>query len=249
MKAHILATMGLGLALLATACDGGNELALRGVAVSFATQSPTAAGTAPSFSRTAALDDTVTSGADTLIISRVEIVLREIELEREDIDDCDAEPEPAGCEDVEAGPVLVDLPLTAGARQEFSIQIPTGIYTEIEFDIHKVDTDDAAQFPNFPLEQSIRVVGAFNGVAFEFTSDLNVEQELDLVPNLVVQEGGAGTNITIFVDLDAWFRRADGTLVDPATANKGAANENLVRDNIIASMEAFEDADGDGDDD
>jgi hypothetical protein len=43
-----------------------------------------------------------------------------------------------------------------------------------------------------------------------------------------------------------WFRDAGGSLVDPSTANKGAANENLVKDNIRDSIDAFEDADRDG---
>jgi hypothetical protein len=37
--------------------------------------------------------------------------------------------------------------------------------------------------------------------------------------------------------------------VDPATANKGGLNENLVRDNIRVSIDAFRDNDRDGHDD
>jgi hypothetical protein len=37
--------------------------------------------------------------------------------------------------------------------------------------------------------------------------------------------------------------------VDPASANEGGANENLVRDNIRASIDAFRDDDHDGHDD
>ena len=35
-------------------------------------------------------------------------------------------------------------------------------------------------------------------------------------------------------------------LVDPATANKGGANEGIVKENIKQSVEAFEDDDSDG---
>jgi len=38
-------------------------------------------------------------------------------------------------------------------------------------------------------------------------------------------------------------------LIDPATANKGGANENLVKENIKRSMKAFEDKDRDGNED
>jgi hypothetical protein len=49
--------------------------------------------------------------------------------------------------------------------------------------------------------------------------------------------------------VDSWFRRGDGSLVDPATANKGGANEDLVEENIERSIEGFEDDDRDGRDD
>ncbi|UCD22964.1 MAG: hypothetical protein JSW51_07780, partial [Gemmatimonadota bacterium] len=93
---------------------------------------------------------------------------------------------------------------------------------------------------------SIRIMGSYNGDSFLYESDLGVEQELDLIPALVVQEGAGSTNITVFVDLDAWFRDATGRLIDPDTANEGGANESLVEDNIKESMEAFEDDDRNG---
>jgi hypothetical protein len=37
--------------------------------------------------------------------------------------------------------------------------------------------------------------------------------------------------------------------VDPATGNKGGANESLVKENIKQSIEAFEDENHDGHDD
>jgi hypothetical protein len=240
-------------ALLGAACGGGTDLEREsGVAVSFATQSPTASGAAPAYAVTAALlGDTITSGSDTLIITSVEIVMREIELERLEAPSCDVEPKPEGCEDVELGPVLVDLPLSPGAQQRFTVQVPPGTYTEIEFEIHKVSSDDPddavfiQENPDF-VDKSIRVQGTFNGQSFTYETDLNVEQELEFTPALVLQESGS-TNVTILVDLAAWFRSDSGGLIDPATANKGGPNENVVRDNIIASMEAFEDRDGDGD--
>ena len=54
------------------------------------------------------------------------------------------------------------------------------------------------------------------------------------------------TNSTIVLDLATWFVDAQGNLIDPNSANKGGDNENLVKDNIKASIEAFEDSDKDG---
>jgi hypothetical protein len=135
-------------------------------------------------------------------------------------------------------------------QTEFELDIPPGTYTEIEFNIHKVEDEPSdivflQQHPEFD-GLSIRVMGSFNGNAFLFESDLGVEQELDLVPALVVEEGSGSTNITVFVDIDAWFRDQSGGLIDPDTANEGGPNKSLVEDNIEESMEAFEDDDRSG---
>lgn len=243
----------VGAIVAALACSDGSG-PTQPLTLSFASQRPAgapSAGASPSFSVMAS--DPITDGTNTLIITKAEIVLREIELERQEVADCDVEPEPAGCEDLEVGPVLIDLPLGPGAQQLVAIEVEPGTYTEVEFEIHKVSNDDPedAAFrlahPDF-VEQSIRVEGTFNGQPFTFESDLNVEQELDLVPPLVIVDQTTSTNLTIMVGLGDWFRALDGTLVNPATGNKGGANEGLVKENIKQSIEAFEDEDQDGDD-
>lgn len=75
---------------------------------------------------------------------------------------------------------------------------------------------------------------------------MNVDQELALSPAVVVDGTGGTINITIFSAVAVWFRDATGALINPATANKGEENENLVKDNIKDSFEAFEDDDRDG---
>ncbi len=233
------------------ACTDSTSVQLRGnVAVSFATRatppalsSPATRGAAPRVR-----DDTLTSGSDTLIITSAQIVLREIELKPVESASCDSEPQ--DCNDIEFGPVLVDLPLAPGVTRQFQVLVPSGTFDEIEFDIHKVSDDDPAdavfrqQHPEF-IDLSIRVQGTFRGQVFLYESDLNVEQELDLNPPLVVDQT-TSTNVTIRVNLGEWFRTSGGALIDPATANKGGANENLVNENIKRAIEAFEDDDEDG---
>jgi hypothetical protein len=149
------------------------------------------------------------------------------------------------------GPELVDLPLTPGATQQFNVDIPPGMYSRIDFEVHKIESGDPldnafiALHPEFD-GLSIRVLGTFNGQAYVYETDLNVEQELDLVPALTVSEG-VDVNVTIRVDISTWFRTSGGTLIDPATANKGGPNESEVKENIKKSLKAFEDDDRDGD--
>jgi hypothetical protein len=245
-----------GLMLLTlTACeDTTTPTQFRNVQVSFATRSaaaPLASTASPRASAAAALDDTLVTGTDTLILASAEIVLREVELKRSDVTDCDSQPDDDGCEEFATGPVLVALPLTQGAAQTFELDIPAGTYSEIEFDIHKVSGDDPGDaafrqaHPDF-VDISIRVTGTFNGQSFVYETDLNVEQELILNPALVVAESAVATNITVFVDIEGWFRGGSGNLLDPESANKGGDNESVVNENIKNSFDAFEDDDRDG---
>jgi hypothetical protein len=243
----------LGLFALAFAgCEDVTDTELRGsVAVSFATQAPTGTPAPPVF-RTAALVDTQVTGTDTLIITSAKMVLREIELKAVETAACDVEPEPAGCEEVEVGPELIDLPLTPGATQKFDVGIPPGMYSRIDLEVHKVESGDPLDDAFIVLHPefdglSIRVLGTFNGQAYVYETALNAEQELDLVPALTVSEG-VDVNVTIRVDINTWFRTSSGTLIDPATANKNGPNESEVNENIKKSLRAFEDEDRDGDD-
>ncbi|MFQ6047692.1 MAG: hypothetical protein ACE5PT_15260 [Gemmatimonadales bacterium] len=234
----------IGAALIAACSDSSGPGTEPTASLSFSTRTPppVTASAGPQFSIVAA--DTLSDSTNTLVISKVELVLREIELERVEVVDCDVDPEPEGCEEFEIGPILVDLPLNGATEQELAIAIPPGTYDELEFEIHKVssgDPEDAAfrqAHPDF-VDISIRVQGTFNGQAFTYETDLDVEQEFELNPPLVIDSTTVTTNVTVRVGLDGWFRDATGTLVDPASANKGGPNESLVKENIKQSFEAF----------
>lgn len=91
--------------------------------------------------------------------------------------------------------------------------------------------------------------GRYDGESFEFMQDLDVEQEVELSPPLVVEEGAQPMNVTLLIDVTTWFVAPDGSLIDPRTAGDGGPNEGLVEDNIRASIDGFEDEDEDGEDD
>jgi hypothetical protein len=90
-------------------------------------------------------------------------------------------------------------------------------------------------------------VGTWNGAPFVFTSDVTANQESEFDPPLTV-DGSVSTELTLFVDLSNWFR-VDGALVDPAQANDQQPLSSQVKNNIKASIRAFEDDDHDGEDD
>jgi len=197
-------------------------------------------------------DVTQSDGSSTLRITRAAVVLRRIELKRQFGAGCPESGQLAeDCHEFEAGPFLLELPMSGGLSSVVTIDVPPGTYDEVEFDIHKPghsDPDDEAfiaRHPDFAYV-SIRVEGTFDGQPFVFIQDLGESQEADLSPTLVV-DGTAPmtTNLTLEIDLAQWFWD-DDRLVDPRSANRDGPNEKLVEDNIEESIEAFEDRDRDG---
>lgn len=197
--------------------------------------------------------ETIALGNDTIVLSGVQVVLRKIELSKVGVTACDSTGgDDHDCSELKAGPVLLDLPLGAGATRSFSVAVDTGSYSKLEFKIHKPSSSDDASFvaahPDFD-GVSIMVTGTYNGTAFTYTTDLDAEQETEFNPPLTVTDS-TGASLTLFVDLATWFANAGNTgLVDPESALKGQPNEGLVKDHIEASLKSFEDEDHDGGDD
>jgi hypothetical protein len=263
MKFGSIRTAGLSLALAAgtvVACKESTSPSLAGIgqsmSLSFAGVRPP--GTSGIMSVQNSLGDplTQTVGANTLVITSAQVVLRKISLKRVESSsvDCDTMPESLehSCEHFTIRDLLVSLPLTPGVQTTLSIAVDSGHYRGVEFKIHKPGSDATDQAfvaanPDFATI-SIQVKGTWNGTPFTYTSDLNAEQEYDFVPPLVVDASGNPTNLTIRMDLTTWFvDTGTGGLIDPGTAAPGGANEGLVRFNIRNSIRAFEDRNRDGD--
>ena len=235
------------LVLIGACSDGGPNQAQ--VSLNVATQAGPAASTSLAVEGT---PETFTDGTNTLVIDDVRLVLREIELHRASaVSDC-VDGMDDDCEELELGPVLVDLPLgTPGAARTFTVELAPGSYDKVEFELHRASSgDDAAFLQAHPELQdaSVLVNGTYNGEAFSYVGRFDTEMEFNLVPPLTVAEAGA-TDLTLFVSLDSWFRNQTGSLVHPATANEGGPNQSLVEENIKISLDAFEDEDHDGRDD
>lgn len=241
------------LALAANACSDAGPSTTSQVSFNVATQA------APAAVRGSALGvvstpETFTDGTNTLVISKVELVAREIELHRAGVT-ADCAPGVSGdCEELELGPVLIDVPLgVAGAARTFSVQIAPGSYDKLELKIHTPSSSDDAGFlqqhPDLAAGTSVRVTGTYNnGPQFTYSGNLEAEMEFELNPPVTASETGA-TDLTLFVNLDGWFRDAGNALINPESANPGQPNESLVEQNIQSSLHAFEDEDHDGRDD
>jgi hypothetical protein len=190
---------------------------------------------------------------NTLVINQVQLVLREIELHRTGaVGECASSGVSDDCEELEIGPMLVNVPLgTPGAARSFSVELAPGSYDKVEFQIHKASPSDDGSFvqanPDL-ADASVRVTGTYNGADFTYIGRFDAEEEFELNPPLVANETGA-TDLTLFLDLDKWFRDQSSSLVDPSTANTGQPNEGLVEQNIKSALDTFEDENHDGRDD
>jgi hypothetical protein len=196
--------------------------------------------------------ETFSDGTNSLVVTGVQLVLREIELHKAGITSECAPALDDDCAKLEVGPVLLDLPLgTAGSVRTFNVALEPGSYDRVEFELHKPSpSSDAAFVAAHPdLDGvSVRVTGTYNNQEFTYTGDFNEEQEFDLVPGLTVTETGTA-DLTLFASLDLWFRDSAGNLVNPISANAGGPNQGLVEQNIKSSLDAFEDENHDGRDD
>lgn len=255
----------LALAVLA-GCDSSSAPSARPpVSLSFAARHIEPAPVAASSPGTT-LDLQASDENNTLVIASVELVFDEVELERAGVGDTcggsdgSGDDGPSGssdgddCMEIESGPRLVSLPLGGGAATVAVVEVPVpaGSYSELELKLRPLNPNSGedsrflAAHPDFQ-GINLRVRGSYDGAAFEYTTSLDDEIEMDFLPALEV--GEAGVNITVNLDVLSWFRGADGELIDPRTAVAGQTNASVVSANIWRSLAVFEDDDHDGYDD
>lgn len=214
----------------------------------------------------AAAPESLTVGGHALVLTKVEVVLREIRLKRVGEDDTPCSGDSSGsqapaatssdgkgdddddaCEYFSTGPLLLDLPLGGAPAKVVTVDVDSGAYRRAEFRIHKPEGSGDAAFlaanPTFD-KISVRVTGTYDGAPFTFETDVNAKQKVSLDPPLEVGLTGP-TDLTLMVDVKTWFVR-QGALVNPVQALRGKPLYGLVADNIRNSFRLFEDKDCDG---
>ena len=249
-----LAACGDGAAADPTAASGGAA----NLSVSFAAAAPSGVAAAVNAAGNIVL---VGTQADTMIITKLEMVLSHVKLRRVGVTACPDSMAPssqrgrshdqAGCSRLDLGPMLMDLPLGGASTSPLAVTVPAGTYHEFEFEIGDINTkatasqaekDFLAAHPEF-RDVTVRVTGTYKGAAFTFTSKAQTEVEFEFEPSLVV-ETGVNDNVSTNVDLAAWFKDATGAIVAPTVANQVRIDQN-----ILSSFSAFGDKDRDGKED
>ena len=257
---RLLPTASLAL-LAAGACSDSSAPNAGPVGLSFAARGDAStSGDATSTSN----GTVVASGSDTLRLTRVRLVIDELELLRTTTGTCtddsssdDSSPDDSGhhsassseCFEVETGPYLVDLPLNGNISSAITLAVPGGSYSKLEMKLRPADSgDDRSFIVAHPEVSNISVLaeGTYNGRPFTWRGSVRADLEMYFAQPMVVD--GAG-NITVNIDVGGWFRSGTGAIIDPATAGIGQVGFVTVAQNIGASFGAFEDDDHDGRDD
>lgn len=172
----------------------------------------------------------------TLTLESVHLVMNEFELERSE-GACPADGDAAGdedddCEEFEAGPRFVELPLQDGSATAVTQQVPAGTYVGLEFEVEDLeddgDGDDGdrtglleqirTEFSEWPEGASLRVSGRFapdGGEERPFVAyfEAEIEVEKRFPSPLTVDDSGSRT-VTVEVAPREWFTRPDGSVVD-----------------------------------
>jgi len=221
-----LAPLAVGLVACDTTAPGTRPLSL---AVTSRSTAPT---TGPSTSIV------VGSGAAGITITAALMTLGEIELSPSG--SCGAETNDAdaagpandnhedSCEELDAGPVTVDLPVDGTTKAMLHVTVPTGTYEGLQAEL---------------LNVQVAFTDA-SGAKHTFTSNAEAKLEMRFSAPLTVAAGGT-LNVTVDIDVSSWFKDASGAVLDPTNP----ANADAINDNIRKSFHAFDDENQDGVDD
>lgn len=190
-----------------------------------------------------------------ITLTRARLLVRELELKTAEAAARDSEVEAdegdeQGKEELEAGPLVLDLSsaaLEGGVQKVLDVAVPTGTYKKIEFKIAKASSSDRGASSDANLREmterqaSLILTGTIDDQPFEFVSGLEVEQEFEGNFEL----SGGANNLTLNVDPSRWFIGESGARLDPRSDSARSGIEN----NIKLSMKVLEDDDGDARDD
>jgi len=187
---------------------------------------------------------------DSLQITRARFVLRDIKFKTQ-----------SDSSNFRSTPFVLELNLASAIQNISVVGVPFGTYRRIEFDVHRINKNDVSplpvseqlQFQDFLNGESdgysIIISGTTytggQGSTFTFKSRVNVKQKIDLVPEIVISELSPAVNATMLISSGRWFKSSSGVLLDPSDPQ----NEEVVSDNLRASIKVFKDNDKDGSED
>ena len=192
------------------------------------------------------LSVTATTGTNTIVITKAQLVLSHIELSQNESASCVTTGDDSECEEMKVGPMLVDLPVTPTVTPSITVTLPAGTYRQFEAQVRVPKAGEPAADAFFAANptfvgKSVHVEGTYNGTSFTYDGAPKAEIEVPMNPPLTVATSSAN-NVTLHVDISSWFKDASGNVIDPTNS----ANATTIEENIRKSFHAFEDDNRDG---
>jgi hypothetical protein len=238
-------------AFVLVGCTGTAPKASQPLSLSVTTRSASTASLPATSTVSASIQ--IGTGANSLTINQAQIVLSKIELSPSGT--CATASEKDDCDELQAGPAIVDLPVDGTTKVVLDGAVPPGKYNGLhaKLDAVKPDEDEpgvSAFLVAHPDWKgiSVKVTGVFTDAKsqthnFTFASEADAEIEAAFQPAITVAT--STSNITVSVDVASWFKDKAGAVIDPTDP----ANARPIDHNVQRSFRTFEDHDRDGIDD
>jgi hypothetical protein len=155
-------------------------------------------------------------GDGTLVVERASISVSEIEFEGGEEESDELE--------ASVGGGTIDLALDGSKTQVAANSVESGVYHTLGMELRS---------------RAITVDGTYGENSFTYVSDVSPELEFALSPAVEVPAGGEAS-VGVEFDVASWFV-ADGSVLDPTDE----ANRPAIEENILASMAAHAEVEGD----
>ena len=254
-----LARASTASSMLAASVDGG---------------APGVPGTTPTIT-TSAAGMTITRDGDVLVVSKAQLVVRNVKLKSATAvcsDDDDDDDESTGessnsssgsssgsssrrdeddddCAEIRVGPYLVDVPVNGADGARVAIAVPAGTYSSIRLWLYKVTGSDSADVAFRQANPDFRDISLRLQGTFNgtpFTFVNDVNAKLTVPLAEPLVVGTGGDDVTVTIDVSTWFLRPSGGLYSPAAANTPGQVRAKVQNNIRNAFRAFKDRNKDG---
>jgi hypothetical protein len=175
--------------------------------------------------------------ADSLVVTRVSILISELKLHR------DKEDSVGGDKTVKSGPMLLTID-SAGARTVATGMIPAGAYDKLKFEFHRLSGSEVTTYLNDALfapfvtddRYTFIIEGrVYNGGSvFPFTYRSKATANLSLKFDPTVQFPDAGSAVVVIrVDPVAIFK-SGGKVLDPRDGGNSGHIDDAIRDAVKA---------------
>lgn len=204
----------------------------------------------------------------TLIIDDIRFIVEDFELQRSS-GECEGLPNEDDCEEFEADPFFVDLPLTADSISLGNSLIEPGLYDELEFETDDLDVSEEedpveqqqkqdlinavrAVYPDWPTSASMVITGSFvssqgDTTQFKTYAEAEIEIELEFNPPLEITENSVSKLLKLNINPVDWFLRPDNTILDLSQYDYETTQEllefELEIENSLKSIEVEDDDD------